>query len=467
MPEKKLHEISQAWRELFEKGMTAYHRQNLDYAITIFNQILEKEPAFYDCREALRAAQFKKASASAGFFKKAFGKASTGAKLTQVQLLQRSNPLEAIHAAEQILNSDPHSAMAHRLLADAALAADLLKTAVLSLEIVLKNVPKDRGVALKLASALSRLGQHAKAEQILADFISADPSDSEVAQAYKDLSARRTMQEGGYDALSEGGGSYRDILKDKQASVAIEQEHREVKTDDVASNLIREYESRLGLEPNNLRLLRSLADLYVQKMDFEKALSSYQRILTSGLGNDPSLEKTIADTTLRKYDHALAQLDPTTPDYPQRSEQIKAERLAYQLAECQKRAERYPTDLQIRFEMGQIYFQAGKISEAIQEFQKAQANPNRRVQALYYLGQCFSRRGMFDLASRTLQNAIKEKTPFDEEKKELIYSLGCIYEKMKKPEEAIEQFKLIYEVDIGYKDIAAKVDAYYTGEGSV
>jgi hypothetical protein len=70
---------------------------------------------------------------------------------------------------------------------------------------------------------------------------------------------------------------------------------------------------------------------------------------------------------------------------------------------------------------------------------------------------------MNDLAARTLQNAIKEKVIFDEEKKDLIYSLGCVLEKMGKKEEAIDQFKLIYETDIGYKDVAAKVDAYYSG----
>ena len=53
---------------------------------------------------------------------------------------------------------------------------------------------------------------------------------------------------------------------------------------------------------------------------------------------------------------------------------------------------------------------------------------------------------------------------FDEEKKELIYLLGCVLEKMGKREEAIEQFKLIYEVDIGYKDVAEKMDAYYGGQ---
>ena len=69
-----------------------------------------------------------------------------------------------------------------------------------------------------------------------------------------------------------------------------------------------------------------------------------------------------------------------------------------------------------------------------------------------------------DLAARTLQSAIKEKTAFDAEKKDLIYALGGVLEKMGKAEEAIEQYKLIYEVDIGYKDVSAKVDKYYSGQ---
>jgi hypothetical protein len=35
---------------------------------------------------------------------------------------------------------------------------------------------------------------------------------------------------------------------------------------------------------------------------------------------------------------------------------------------------------------------------------------------------------------------------------------------MGKKAEAVEQFKLIYEMDIGYKDVAAKVDAFYSGQ---
>jgi len=463
MPEKSLTAIPRPLREQYEKGLAAMQRQNFDYAIAILGQVLQKEPAFYAGREALRAAQVKRAGNKGGFFKKMFGTASSSPLLAKGQIALRSNPVEAINVAEQILNSDPNNITAHKLLADAALAADLPRTAALSLEIAFKNSP-DREVALKLGQAFARAGLPERGENILSELAQTFPNDPEIAKVLKNISAKRTMSEGGYEALEDGSGSYRDILKDKQEAVALEQEKRAVKTEDVADHLLAENEARIAQEPGNLRLLRSAAELYTQKKQFDKALEYYQRIIASEGAADPSLERVIAETTVKKFEHALFQLDPSTPDYGEQSARIQAERQAYELEECRKRAERYPNDLQIRFELGELYFKTGKFTEAISEFQKAQNNPHKRVPAMSYLGQCFARRAMNDLAARTLQNAIKEKPAFDDEKKELIYLLGCTLEKMGKKEEAIEQFKLIYETDIGYKDVAAKVEAYYAGQ---
>jgi tetratricopeptide (TPR) repeat protein len=303
-----------------------------------------------------------------------------------------------------------------------------------------------------------------KAEKILSDLASTFPNDQEIAKVLKNVAAKRTLSEGGYEALEGGGGSYRDILRNKDEAVSLEQEKRAVKTEDMTARLLAECEARIAQEPGNLRLLRSAAELCTQKNEFDKALEYYRRITTTEGEADPSLERAIAETTVRKFEHALSGLDPSAPDFAEQSTRIRAEREAYELEECRRRAEKYPNDLQVRFDLGELYFKAGQISEAISEFQKAQNNPHKRIQAMGYLGQCFARRGMNDLAARTLQNAIKEKLNFDDEKKELIYALGCVLEKAGKPKEAIEQFELIYGTDIGYKDVAAKVDAFYSGQ---
>ena len=464
MPEKTVQDLPRHLRELYEKGTAALMKQNYGYAITIFNQVLEKEPGFYACREALRAAQFKKTGGGGGFFKKVFGTASNSPGLAKGQLALRHNPLEALPIAEQILNSDPTSSPAHKLLADAALAADFPRTAVLSLEILRRHAPRDRGIALDLGEAYARAGESKKAEAVYNELLRINPSDNQAAQALKNLFARRTMSEGGYDELADGSGSYRDILKDKEEAISLEQRSRGVKSVDVSARLLGELSGRLQAEPDNPVLLRSAAELCLEMKDFDGAIRYYERLAATAGGTDPTLERTISDVTAKKFDQALKKLDPQAADYAEQSARIRSDRLSFLLAEMKKRAEKYPNDLQIRFELGQLYLQAGKLSEAIQEFQRAQANPHRRVQALNYLGKCFALRGMNDLAARTLENAIKEKLVFDDEKKELIYSLGTVLEKMGKTDQAIEQFKQIYEVDIGYKDVAQKIDAYYAGK---
>ncbi len=464
MPEKSLNDVPRDLRDLYQKGTTALQRQNFDYAIAIFQQVLQREPAFLECRQALRAAQLKKSGRNTSFFKKVLGGASNSPLVAKAQMAKGRNPLEAMQIAEQILDGDPQNSSGNRILAEAAMAADLPKTACFAYEILLRNSSKDYDLNMAYGEALSASGQVAKAEFTYTELMRAYPHKGEIAAALKNLSARKTLKEGGYDALAGGTGSYRDILRNKEEAVQLEQQNRSVKTDDVVERLIVDNEARMAIEPRDLKLVRSTAELYVQKKQFDKALEYYERIRASEAGADPSLEKAIAETTLRKYDHALAQLDLAIPEQAAQAEQLGKERAIFQLEDCRKRAERYPTDLQIKFELGQLYFQAGKFNEALAEFQKALANPQRRLQAMAYLGQCFAAKGMNDMAARRLQEALREKPGFDEEKKELIYLLGCVLEKMGKKDEAIELFKQIYEVDIGYKDVAMKVDAYYAGQ---
>ena len=449
-------------REQYEKGKAAFDRHNFDYAIAIFNQILEQEPAFYDCREALRASQFKKSGGRSGFFKKILSGAGSSPLLAKGQLALMKEPVDALKIAEQILNSDPNSAAAHKLLGEAAMLADLPKTAILSLEIAAKHSPKDEEIKKNLARAYSAAGQGDKAETIFAELMRLHPADLRLVQELKDISAQKTLTEGGYEALSDGSGSYRDILKDKDQAVAMEQEGRQVKTEDLTKKEIAKYEEQLAREPKNLKLLRNVAELYAQQNDFDRALEAYHRIEAQEGKTDASLEKVISEATVKKFNHAIAQLDPQAPGSAEKIKQLEGERDAFLLADCERRAERYPNDLIIRFELGKLYYQTGKIREAIKEFQKAQNNPNKRIQSLSSLGQCFAQLGMNDMAARSLQNALKEKPVFDDEKKEMIYALAVVLDKMGKKEEAMDQYKQIYEVDSGYKDVAEKVEKYYS-----
>src|SRR5205823_2754309 len=108
------------------------------------------------------------------------------------------------------------SSPGHRLIAEAAIAMDMPRTAVMSLDLLFKNSPKDKNIAIQYANMLAETGEASRAEKILMQLAAATPSDPDLHQALKDLSARKTLTEGGYDSLADGKGSYRDILKDSK-----------------------------------------------------------------------------------------------------------------------------------------------------------------------------------------------------------------------------------------------------------
>ncbi|HTB82512.1 MAG TPA: tetratricopeptide repeat protein [Candidatus Sulfotelmatobacter sp.] len=466
MAEITINQLPPEVRRLHTKAIEAAQRENHDYAMTLFAQVLSKHPGFFEGRKQLRAAQLAKAGAqNTGFFKKMLSGAGSSPQIAKAKMAMSKNPAEAMAIAEEVLNADPHTSAAYRIIADAAVGLELPQTRVFALESLARISPKDKAAVMEFAEAASETGANTDAaEKVLNELIRASGYDQDLLQLQKNLSAHKTMKDGGYDKAGSEGSSFRDMLKNKDESVALEQENKVQKSEDQAARLIAEYESRLPKEPENFKMLRSLAELYTQKSRFDEALEIYARIKNSPHGNDPSLDQAMAATQVRKFDFAIAQVNPFAPEHAEQVTQITAQKAEYQIAECKQRVEKYPTDMAIRFEMGQLYFQAGKINEAIGEFQKAQGNPHKRLAAMSFLAQCFAKKGMNDSAVRTLQNAIKEKPGFDEEKKDLIYNLGSVLEQMGKKAEALEQFLIIWESDISYRDVAAKVESLSAGQ---
>src|ERR1035438_7326476 len=115
MAEKSLNELSRDLRMLFTKGNDALQRDNFDYAIDLYNQILAKEPGLYECRKVLRTAQARKAGTGGGFFKKMLSRAGSSPQVARGHMALSKDPGEALRIAEQILNGDPTNSGAHKL----------------------------------------------------------------------------------------------------------------------------------------------------------------------------------------------------------------------------------------------------------------------------------------------------------------------------------------------------------------
>ena len=71
-------------------------------------------------------------------------------------------------------------------------------------------------------------------------------------------------------------------------------------------------------------------------------------------------------------------------------------------------------------------------------------------------------RELLDLAVKQFRDAAGETSVMDATKKDILYRLGIVLEKMGKRDEYLECMKQIYEVDYGYQDVAKRVESSYT-----
>ncbi|MBI5802752.1 MAG: tetratricopeptide repeat protein [Verrucomicrobia bacterium] len=465
MAEKSANEIPRGVRDQYEKGLLALERSNLDYAIELLLGVLKAEPAFLAGRDALRKAGQKKAGLGGGRFMKFVNSASSSPALAKARLITDSQPLEAMFVAEQVISNDPKSSLAHDIFAKAAVVAGLPRSALLSLEAMRQENPADKDVSIRLSEAYTAIGENDKAESVFAALMKHHPHDPHLNEMAKNISASRTLNEGGYQNLADGTGSFRQALKNKDEATRLEQESRITKDAAQAESLIEQYLARLATEPENLKLLKNIAELYAQQKDFYNAIHYYNLIEQTPGAMDAALEQARNEVIVKRFNQVIEQLDPALEDHEQQKADLTAQRDDFVLSDCLARVERYPTDKAIRFELGMIYFNLGRLPEALPEFQQAENNAHKRLQAMHYSARCLAARNMNDMAARKLQTALKEKIAFDDERKELLYTLGCVLEKSGKKAEAMAQFEQIYEVDMKFRDVGKRVDDYHAGEG--
>ena len=83
--------------------------------------------------------------------------------------------------------------------------------------------------------------------------------------------------------------SYRDLIKDKEAAVSLEQQSRMQLTGDSLEQQIAETYARHQTEPQNVDFARRLGAFTKQKDDFEDAIAWYQYAADLTHGSDPGL----------------------------------------------------------------------------------------------------------------------------------------------------------------------------------
>ena len=464
MAVKTEKELSEDQRAHWLKAVAAIELRNFGYAISLLQGILKQEPQFLTGRQLLRRTEVTRFKAAK---KKFFNVSTASVAVMKAQREMRKDAKRAVELIEKILENEPYNKQANLALKEAAVAAGWLETGVFALQTLLEENARDTKLLHELARLYHELGESEREVEIYNRISAIDPADAAAMRLGKDASARDSMKSGGWAAAA----SYRDLIKDKEAAVSLEQQSRMQLTEESLGRQIAEVYALHEVEPQNIDIARRLGALSEQKDDLDAAIAWYRYASDLTQGSDPGLIRKISELRVKVTEREIAALEESiannagdTMVLTEKNSALaaaKKRRAEMLIEEARKRVERNPTDLQFRFELGEHLMNAGHFREGLPELQRARQNPNARLKAMNALGRCYRELGMFDLAARQLEEAAREIATMDATKKEIVYNLGLVYEGMGNREKSLACMKQIYEADYGYKDVATRVESSY------
>jgi tetratricopeptide (TPR) repeat protein len=439
--------------QLLEKADKAYSKKNYDYAIELWSQHLKLKPDDLETRKKLRKCMREGAGRKkSGWFSKV---RSFGAKSFPVN---KKDPESTMHKCEDTLKDDPSNAGLLVRLGEACALANHHEVAIWVFKDAITIDKKNKEAHRQAARSCVEIGEIEKAIEHYEKIVKLDPSDGEAGNEIRNLSARNTsstMQK----KTAQGGGFQALIDKDKAGK--LERLGQRVRTSEQARERILDLQEELEKEPDNIKYMMLIADMYTMVKEFSDAKEWLEKVIEFEPDDNQAHEK-LGDLRLKQYDAMISKLKPAArkdPAAKAKYEKVNKERQTYQIKEYRRRFEAAPTELKFAFLLGKALHDMGDYDEAISMLQKAKSDTKYKVEGGYYLGLCLSKKKNLRMAVKELEAARADLFDMDDDNNKMItYLLGRIYEGAGKKDKSLEEYEKIGQVDYNYKDIQKRMD---------
>jgi tetratricopeptide (TPR) repeat protein len=432
-----------------ENAADAVKRRNYALAIKIYGQVLQIQPDYGEARAGLRRALFDRQ------------KQKPSSKLTAIliggvhYLTGELCRLFGRHAAaarayERYLASDPLAEGANLKLGTALQRAGLAKSALAVFDAYAVAQPRCLAACRSAGALFYAAGKVQQALAMYEQALKVDPRDQESLKARKDLAAEGALRSTGI----ENAQSSRDLIKDKEQQRQLERQDRLQLSAHEIDQELGPLEQKLQETPDDKQLLRRGARLREMQKDLAGALDLVERLLR--------LAPTDAETQEHAGDLRIRLQEQMVEKAQKRGDEASAARARQTLAElrvaeARRRVERNPADFGARFLLGAGLLEAGETDAAIAELQQAVKDPRKKNEALFLLGRAFQKKDLHELALGQYDKAM-QAAGNGAMAKEALYEMGEICNRLGKREDALRHFTRILEQDIGFRDVAKRIE---------
>jgi tetratricopeptide (TPR) repeat protein len=451
----------------FERANQVITTGNHDYGIQLLLTCCKIDPASIIYRQKLRqAAKTKYKNNLRG--SSLAGLATIGIKMRLRKALRREKYVKVLEYGEQVLVYNPWDTAAQLAMAEAFEALGLLDLAVWTLDQARQKDAMDAKVNRALAVLYEKRGNFTQAMALWQLVRKAAPKDLEAQHKAKDLAASATIARGRYEEAIQNNNQQVETA-DNHAALSQTQPGLAPSAPPAEERNAKEVavlRARIQADPGNANTYLQLANLY-RKADLpDRARAVLQEglvptkqhfevaIMLAELEIEPFRENlAVTEDKLRRNadDQELANIRT----------RLQQEVNKRELDLFRQKAERYPTEMNHRFELGVRLLRAGQTDEAIKELQASRNDPRLRGRSLVYLGHCFKSRNNWRLAQRNFEEAMQH-LPANEVslRKELMFQLAQGYAQSGDLSRAIEQGYELANLDYSYQDIGRLIEEW-------
>ena len=463
----------------FERANQVISTGNFDYGIRLLLSCCKLDPANLIYRQALRRTEKAKYRDNKRGHWLAWLTTWPGVSRAK-RALRAADYVKVLEYGEIVLSRNPWNVPSQLAMAEAADCLGLLDMAIWNLEQARQMAARDLQVNRTLARLYEKRGNFTQAIALWELVRKIKPDDGEAQRKSKDLAASETIARGQYgDVVGSENKEGEDSPAGKAGTAAPgaglglkPRSHPEIQfgkgqaPQDRTQREIDGLRARIKDEPTNASVYLQLARLYRQADQREQA----HQVLTEGLvptANAFELAIELVDLEIEAMRKNLAVAEqqlkakPDDADLRKLRSRLRKEINSRELEMHRQKADRFPSEMSHRLELGIRLLRSGQTDEAIKELQTARADLKLRWQVQMYLGHCFKARNNWTLAQRNFDESLQQLPPNEKAfRKEILYILAVGAAENGDLPKAVDCGNELANDDYSYRDISKLLDEW-------
>jgi tetratricopeptide (TPR) repeat protein len=445
--------------DCFRKGTEALNKKNWDLAIEMFGMCVKLVPDNIAFRQQLRGSTMRKYNDN-GTGAGALAKTKLMGLRSRIKKSRTAKNYEdADRACEEGLLLNPWDVGLNTDLAEICKETDRTDIAAWAFSIAWKGDKNNIELNEKLAEVYEQRGQYKEAEGVWSHLYKLDPKNGKARSKIASLQTKTVIEGGGYEDAKDT----RDVRVNKETA-------RKGEAVAPGQSVEMDLKHAIRKEPEKKEHYLKLADWYRRNKRLDDAREQLAEALQIS-GGDPAIQEMLEDVELDQLainlDAAKQAAAASGKDTDrQNAAALSQELLKRQIEVFSSRVEKYPADLNRKYELASRLMQVQKWQQAIPLLQKASQDPRMKGKALVSLGKCFLYDKKGSLARGQFERALPELN-FEQDPnmfKETYYLLARVCEELGDKAAAEKYYGEVIVADYEYKDANERLTKLQGGE---